>query len=595
MVSKDLCILYSRLAALRAVASIGASEERESLVKSFCDCLGPGNGDGEASEHTVPLVNVFLSLLRLCGMHSVRTKVYFQTMQILPSKSLLTASIGSVFLNGGRPALHALSRPVSDILKSANEALSHLLIDKMLKLIKTETCRSTSREFANSWKHDGGTCPVIINSNITTDSIGSETPNLMFAFWMSVLLMDNLCSANLSIPAETPLTTWTRTAQILIDLCQSWMFATRSPHMAVKLCGTRILTLILQDMSTPGGRFVEIPTSLVLDFYKSLPIDRIRKLLNNRLSKEKGAHPIYSEYLQALFELVICIDNILTSQVSMHKEDLETGSPSQCCPAGDHVAAMNTLDEDTNNVKFDIAAMSGFGISDSGWELWTGSIQQDKIDWPEFEYYKSFLSGTKSDNHHPPTLLPGSKVARERPKDETAAITETASDDAGSSENKVVGVVSIITPISPKSSPSPSPGGHAAAAAVVAVAAVDAAANADAGGSGGAAVSADEDIASSILSSSASNVAHIFRRFSSSQSFTEKIASAMSAAVPGPTTSTTDVGTLDEEIGTVIEITQWPGGPLGSARKVQWENGDITEVRWGFEGILSANSVLTQY
>ena len=158
-VSRDLCILYCRMAVFRIMRSYPKLKDRKSSfldlllsrkaitgnthststdISAAARALSNSPNKSNSSEVTAViqssspaeessasnqlnnlegcLMDRILLLIRLSCASTQRTKIYLQTVAMLHSVSHLPQNIGSVFAAGGAPMLEQLRHPLSDML-----------------------------------------------------------------------------------------------------------------------------------------------------------------------------------------------------------------------------------------------------------------------------------------------------------------------------------------------------------------------------------------------------------------------------------------------------------------------------------------------
>ena len=163
-VSRDLCILYSRMAVFRILRSFTKLKDKKDIFLEFLmtrrifdvppmlSLISPSStsvpmdiaqdpmdvllevsesSDGrkdeneekenemivsEDSDDSVSLMDKIFLLIRQSSASTQRTKIYLQTVAMLHSVSYLPQNIGSVFGAGGAPMLEQLRHSMSDML-----------------------------------------------------------------------------------------------------------------------------------------------------------------------------------------------------------------------------------------------------------------------------------------------------------------------------------------------------------------------------------------------------------------------------------------------------------------------------------------------
>jgi hypothetical protein len=101
--TKCLIVLYSRIIVLRVLHSIPRlpSDFSQDIAKFFLQKSVKLNEGLTNNYPSKILLDELLTLLRLCGMTTNRTKIYLLTMSILPSTQPPPMNLGSLFSTGG--------------------------------------------------------------------------------------------------------------------------------------------------------------------------------------------------------------------------------------------------------------------------------------------------------------------------------------------------------------------------------------------------------------------------------------------------------------------------------------------------------------
>lgn len=406
-VSKDLSVLYARLAVLRVISLTNACEDSNSAIFRLL------------ASNTSPAMDDLLHVIKLSSMYSSRTKIYLQTMSISFSSSSMPSNLGPIFYIGGPPVLNILAGSFKNILAAIDPNEKATVISKIMGIICSNIKNSTLREYSLDWHCDNSTCPYIIREGPLTDEACANTPSLCLSYWFSKVLLE-YCIREFNTPEAV---------SVLFKLTEHWVFAMRSASLHVKLCAIRFTAYLLQEAENTlqkcGGDF-SLPELCAL-----FPYERLREMLVKRVKRESPFYPIQSEYLQALVELIIVLDRFSARRL--------TNADS----------AFNKVAVDN-----DWETCMGFAHADYGWKIWTGQIRQHKAN-VVGNLGRPRPSSSDDRNHMPPEVMPGSNVMRkitrlisvdEQPVESDAQEIQTSTVVATQETIEEIGlVVDIIT------------------------------------------------------------------------------------------------------------------------------------------------------
>lgn len=473
--SVELCILYSRLIILRLLTAASRNNTTETHSLTY-DILMPPNAIDRN------LRNLFY-IIRQTSLTTLRTRTYLQTLSILPPSSLPPSNLGSILMSGGAPMLFSIQVGVSELISNLRKSTPSIF-DYLLDLINTETLLSTRREYSAEWKAEGGIVPVIYYDATSIDIKDKEIPSLSFAWWLSIILIEKIiieCTSLKSSGSDdySMMMNWIK------KLVSAWAQTLNSPVIAVKLCGIRLLSSLIQELYFGECACPRLSSELDSLILQLIPLSRIEKLVLFRMEHEKSVQPICSEYLQNLIDFAITIRSVVN--YSNENKLFPDQSLSLYPPSTSETS--NSVEE------FNWDSIYGSLMSDDGWEVWTGTVRQ-----LESDFVKIPVSNrpTKPDQI-PPPLLPGAKVIRADRQQPDRGNRETAT-GLESARNSFLSLLND-------------------------------------------------------------------RNNSANESETK------------------------EDIGTILEITDYYNNELGSGRIVQWEDGTTEKVRWGANGIYDVTHV----
>lgn len=482
--SSDLCVLYSRLMVLRLASAFSRYSSTNFIVKLLSHTPA-----GTPSSNTNS-VDKFIHIVRESSSCTLRTKIYLHTVAMISPASLPPPNLGSVLSTGGAPMLSSLQNAMVSMFEAFASLGNSTLTMCALEQIRIECMLATRREYSAEWKYEGGYAPVIYkDSSSSALKNDRNIPSLVLGSWLTVILIQHMLKEMTCL--EDNAHNVATVVQCFESLLESWTTALKSPVVGVKVCASRMLSNIIQEVFFGEKSHASVRRGLVGVISRLIPLDRIERLVLLRMEQEKGAQPICSEYLQCIIELAIAV------RVCTDSTDDDGLLPdSRLAPFPESQA-----EADDTSPDFNWDAMCGNMLSDDGWEVWTGSVRQlessFKVAPSPAAVFK--MSNGREGKEGPPALLPGCKVARPLPKLRKRAKSETERSESGSS-------------------------------------------------------SGDSRRASRGLM----------------QLLSERLGG--------------DSSDVNYDIGTVVDICEWPGCSEGSARTIEWADGETEVVKWGAFG-----------
>ena len=240
----------------------GSGKEAATSTKTSSSGSDPSPGPGPCTSPY--LIDLVLRLVRICSVSSQRTKIYLQTVQLLPSAASpsLPASLGSVLSTGGAPLLEDLRPALVEMVATARRlglvpglvpglglgpeiaslptpidpSPSSQLVRCLLDHIQLDCTNMARRDLAAEWRLEGGFAPTIFKDRALLDRASLTLPSPALAVWFTTVLLSQIH-------------TNTNAAVVLERLSGTWCLALRSPSMAVKTCAMKVLAGILQASS----------------------------------------------------------------------------------------------------------------------------------------------------------------------------------------------------------------------------------------------------------------------------------------------------------------------------------------------------------
>lgn len=390
-ITRDLCVLYARVAVLQILSGFPMFSSQNKL--SFYNvCIENSNGSDSSSSESCVL-SALLKIIRLCGASTTRTKIYLNVMSLLSSNMSQPNNLGMIYSTGGAPMLADLQNAISCLLTEFRIKNNSKLIETFLDNILVDLLNSTRRDLSQQWLSDNHFPPVIF-SDYVSDSTMLKQPSLVLATFLTNILVRQFAiedSYN-----STEVTAW------MTKLVKFWNFGTQSPSMVVKFCSIRMLTLITEEISQ-GSHFLHSRDNLVTIIIEMLPRQRIEKLTLTRLVQERGSLPVCSEYLQALLEHISVVTQaqIICMQTYTGNDVMGTGR-----------VEIDTLENyiDETDPMFNWEIISGRLLSDNGIETWTGSIMQLSSGLQFRHDDRKPIDRERQEL--PPELMPGCKVCK---------------------------------------------------------------------------------------------------------------------------------------------------------------------------------------
>jgi hypothetical protein len=407
-ISKDLCILYSRLAILRVTHSLPILSEPSSdiLLDIFCrrsSTIDPKvlNSTVDLSTHNIESFSSFESLMLLIKISSVftsRTQLYLNVKAHLSSDQKIPDNHGSIESIGGTSFLDHYSSSMKMIFRKIleNPSEDHYFIDFTLDLILSEVLLSSNDNFISTRENlsrhstwvctDNNTlCPFIELPKVS-NSASFVTPSLHLAVWLTSMLLNEFgyqLKNSSSLPEK--ISQWTLT------LCKNWMLSLKGSSILVKTCSFQIIAGLLHEVTGGEGcKFHSFSFALKKDFINLVPFTRIKDILSNKIRDERENGAIISTYLQHLLELY----NVVQYYLDENEEDNSSSSLTNSSSSESATGGGSRVQEvspglqnpfleqniDIEDPDFDWEAVSGRVVKDDSWVTWTGTISHRKID-----------------------------------------------------------------------------------------------------------------------------------------------------------------------------------------------------------------------
>lgn len=221
----------------------------------------------------------------------------------------------SRLLDSGASGRHALFL-LAPIVISASR--NDRFVGQLVNCVSSQVHSAVSREYAKiPWDGSDGT---VISSLLQlkgstktgttiswTDKHAMSHPNLTLAEWLTTLLLDNT-----SIPDYDT---------IQLQLFQAWSGALKSASMCLKEKAFRFLSLILQSKLADDPKCAHLS-----NFLQTLPMQRVRQMVRDRMDAEKRHLPVCSKYLQSCVEFSSCLDLVLHATAIADASDVSIAS-----------------------------------------------------------------------------------------------------------------------------------------------------------------------------------------------------------------------------------------------------------------------------
>lgn len=535
--TKDLCILYARQASLRIFHCLPRLSGTSSDI--FCNLLSkndpqfsskvikyvlPTNEKQYTTSDSLTQLETLIMLFRICGIHTARTKIYLHTLSLSPMSVTPHHLLGSFTSVGGAPFFEGIRGAMISLLRySRKQAQSKFVVEVLLNHLLLDCLNSIRRDQNFDYRIEGGLSPVqVLSDGISSQSSVLATNNLNYSVWTTGILLEQLASDMVSCQDRNEVIMdvgcW------LLAIAHSWSICLRSPSILVKTCACQMLSGVVQEHLFSSSKFVGLPRTYVQDIISNIPVDRMKKVIFERLDMERMNHPISSEYLQALLELYIAVTQCEVEIESKRKWD---NIPEEI----PQLESKNDLESS----KFNWEAASGRLFSDADSAIvWTGSVVQHEVEnlpLPD----KNILERV----NFPPELLIGCKVTRKiAPKVSKDASVPTEEESSNKSD--------VTLPIS------------------------------------------SFGIEPATLQRLHERPSEEEGSFLANQRFLERFKANQilgETSRPVPDESPRKESNVPEyEVGTVIEVSSWEDDYPGTARVVKWDSGTVEKVRWGAKG-----------
>ena len=257
-VSRDLCTLYSRESALKVLESLPEHKDDQQIVKRFVDVvLNHSIFTKSESRDFTEGINAYplQDLMKLVKMHAVnnsRTQLYWMTMALMPPQSPPPRNLGSKYSVGSGPMLNSFRDSFAAIL-SASRSVGH---DSVVRIIMGRICAEVNSSADSKFSHRWGTCDGLFAPVFTIDNSSDEntysSPSLIFAVWMTKLLTEQF-SRELSDSVNDFHYSPDQIVMWMEQLVKHWSSVLRARSLPVKVCGTQMLSILLQSVSSSNG------------------------------------------------------------------------------------------------------------------------------------------------------------------------------------------------------------------------------------------------------------------------------------------------------------------------------------------------------
>jgi hypothetical protein len=389
-ISKDVCILYSRLSVLRIINSFSnfSHEIKNKFILQLSDNEDKDSDDQSYStnidDKIQNKVRSLMKIVRTSCLTSNRTKSYLQILSLLPSSVSVPSNLGSIYSIGGFPLLDELNNSMKSIISYFRFSESNQIIESLLDQISVDTINSSRRDFSSSWQiWPNGITPFVIKENNLSDLDCITFPSLAMAMWLTPLLLEQFSKEISDISKCVDVDKKRILIQEWVErLVKYWCISLRSPNVLVKTCGMKMLSIIVQELSQYGSKhskfFINMEESRIFNIY--IPLERLKKITLRHLAFERGNLPICSEYLQTLLDLVISTslaieNNSKTLKSNLHFEsDINNVETIENFPSSHNESISDSEDPD-----FNWENIHGRLFSDDGWQTWTGSVHQLQV------------------------------------------------------------------------------------------------------------------------------------------------------------------------------------------------------------------------
>jgi hypothetical protein len=552
MIAKDLCILYARQSVLRLVQTYAKLSESSRIQLSAFFSDTDLKFAKDALSFSVPMIpqqeenlgltsfETLLFLMKLNGVHTNRTKIYLHTLGLSPASITPHHLLGSFTSVGGAPFYDALRGAMTQLVRQSRiQNESKHIVEALVQAVFFDCVNSIRRNQSFDYRSEGGLSPSqLMTDNVTSNATILASNSLCMATWSTNILIEQF-AYEISNCSSIPGYQEEVVADIghwLNELTEAWSVALRSPSILVKTCAAEMLSSLIQEHSYSSTRFVALPKSFVVDMLSKVPLHRIRSLVMARLNIERLTLPICSEYLQSLVELFVSLSHCM---VHVHDDMIHESSSRQNL-IDDYDVELPQLEMkcDLESSDFNWEACSGRLFSDvDSLIVWTGSLIQDEV-----SNLPSADRRSTDRTDYPPELMKGCRVSRKvvnkiPPKVEETQLPEAVSKEIEESSTSVLVVA-------PESEPSES--------------------------------------IPRLMDEDPSNQSNRF--YDRLKAATQVTREGSSRLTSNDESNQSKEVTEVVELGTVLEVCAWENDLPGTARLIQWDDGNVETVRWGAGG-----------
>lgn len=296
--TRSLAVLHARRALLTLLSKWPTENRSSEMFSKINLDLAPAP-DVVESSHKYGLLICFIKLVSSLNGQLSKSP----SLGVTRESPFVDLDIARLIDSGasGHNALFLLTPLVRETILQelkANNGNISALIGNMLDAIKLQVASASERQYSKiAWDSTDVASNLLhlSPSSVTwTDRESLKHPNMVFAEWLSMLLME--CSksyfeGNFKNP-------------IRLHLFRSWSICLRSAGMGLKDKGTKILSILLHDAMSHECKSI----SELQAYLETLPVKRIKCLTMNRLQMERRNSPVFSKYMQNLMELVCAIE-----------------------------------------------------------------------------------------------------------------------------------------------------------------------------------------------------------------------------------------------------------------------------------------------
>jgi hypothetical protein len=136
---------------------------------------------------------------------------------------------------------------------SASRSVGH---DSVVRIIMGRICAEVNSSADSKFSHRWGTCDGLFAPVFTIDNSSDEntysSPSLIFAVWMTKLLTEQF-SRELSDSVNDFHYSPDQIVMWMEQLVKHWSSVLRARSLPVKVCGTQMLSILLQSVSSSNG------------------------------------------------------------------------------------------------------------------------------------------------------------------------------------------------------------------------------------------------------------------------------------------------------------------------------------------------------